>query len=310
MSELSKITKVNPREVWAHEAYDFTKWLAAEENIALLSDEIQIQFENLSIESAAGRYFVDIVADVADNGGKAIIENQLETTNHRHLGQLITYASAFDAKFILWVVTDFNEEHKQAIDWLNRNISENTNFFLIQVEVYRIDDSRPAPKFTVISEPNNWGRMIKSSASGNAVSDTKLLQHEFWEQLIEVARKESRLSYGSKARPQHWYNLSFGTSRAHIALTTNTQKGLIGCEIYIKNEKALFDLFAQQKKEIEAEIGVSLNWKRRDEATACRITTTTAIDITKRENWEQANKWFMQLADLFADSFGKRIKFQ
>lgn len=310
MSELSKITKMNPRDVWAHEAYDFTKWLAAEENIALLSDELQIQFENVHIESAAGRYFVDIVAEVADNGGTVIIENQLETTNHRHLGQLITYASAFDAKFILWVVPEFNEEHKQAIDWLNRHISENTHFFLIQVEVYRIDDSRPAPKFTVISEPNNWGRMVKSSASGNAVSDTKLLQHEFWEQLIEVARNKSQLSYGSKARPQHWYNLSFGTSRAHIALTTNTQKGLIGCEIYIRNEKGLFDLFAQSKTEIEAEVGVALDWKRRDEATACRIITTSAIDITNRENWEQANEWLIHYADSFASAFGKRIKFR
>lgn len=307
MTQLAKISKVNPRDVWAHEAYDFTKWLAAEENIALLSDELQIQFENVRIESAAGRYFVDIVADASDNGGKVIIENQLETTNHRHLGQLITYASAFDAKFILWVVTDFNEEHKQSIDWLNRNISENINFFLIQVEVYRIDDSRPAPKFTVICEPNNWGRMIRSSASGNEVSDTKLLQHEFWEQLIEIGRNESRLSYGSKARPQHWYNLSFGTSRAHIALTANTQKGLIGCEIYIRNDKPLFDIFIRQRESIETEIGKELNWMRRDEATACRIVSTTEIDITNKECWPQANEWLIQTADSFANAFSKRI---
>jgi len=307
MTKLSKITKVNPREVWAHEAQDFTKWLAAEENISLLSDELQIQFENVRVESAAGRYFVDIVADAADNGGKVIIENQLETTNHRHLGQLITYASAFDAKFILWVVTDFNEEHKQAIDWLNRNISENTNFFLVQVEVYRIDDSRPAPKFSVISEPNNWGRVMKSSVSGSEVSETKLLQHEFWEQLIGVGRKNSELSFGSKARPQHWYNLSFGTSRAHIVLTTNTQKGLIGCEIYIRNDKPLFDALEAHKQEIESEIGLKLNWLRRDEATACRILANTQIDVTNRNNWQQANDWLIQSADSFARVFSKRI---
>lgn len=307
MSELSKITKINPRDVWRHEAYDFTTWLAADDNISHLSEELQIQVENPRIESAAGRFFVDIVAEVADDGGTVIIENQLETTNHRHLGQLITYASALDAKFILWVVPEFNEEHKQAIDWLNRNVSENTNFFLIQVEVYRIDDSRPAPKFTVISEPNNWGRMIKSSASGNVISDVKLLQHEFWEQLIDEARNRSQLSYGSKARPQHWYNLSFGTSRAHIALTTNTQKSLIGCEIYIRKEKELFDLLIQSKTEIEAEVGVALDWKRRDEATACRIIRTSAIDITNRENWGQANEWLIHCADSFASAFGKRI---
>ena len=149
--------------------------------------------------------------------------------------------------------------------------------------------------------------MVKSSASGNAVSDTKLLQHEFWEQLIEAGRDKSQLSYGRKALPQHWYNLSFGTSRAHIALTTNTQKGLIGCEVYIINDKALFDLFAQSKKDIEAEVGVALDWKRLDDAKACRIITTTAIDITDRENWEQASDWLIKSADNFAKAFSKRL---
>ncbi|MBQ27995.1 MAG: hypothetical protein CMH81_07670, partial [Nitrospiraceae bacterium] len=242
MTKLSKISKINPRDIWAHEAHDFTKWLAIAENIALLSEELQMQFENVSVESSAGRYFVDIVADVAENSGKAIIENQLDITNHKHLGQLITYASALEAKFILWMVTDFNEEHRQAIDWLNRHISEQINFFLIQVEVYRIDDSLPAPKFNVICEPNNWGRMMQSSASGNKVSDTKLLQHDYWEQLIAAAhQKKTKLSFGSKARPQHWYNLAFGTSRATISLTINTQKKILGCEIYIRNDKELFD---------------------------------------------------------------------
>lgn len=299
---------MNPREVWAHEAYDFTKWLAQSENMALLSEELQIQFENIRMESAAGRYFVDIVADVSENGGKAIIENQLETTNHRHLGQLLTYASAFDANFILWIVADFNEEHRQAIDWLNRNIIENVNFFLVQVEVYKIDSSLPAPKFTVICEPNNWGRMVQSSASGNNVSDTKLLQHEYWEQLTAAALiRKTQLSYGRKARPQHWYNIALGTSRAHIALTTNTQKKLVGCEVYIRDDKALFDKLAIHKDEIEAELGMSLSWLRLDGGKASRILCSTEVDITQRANWQMANEWFMDTADSLAKAFSRYI---
>jgi len=148
---------------------------------------------------------------------------------------------------------------------------------------------------------------MKSSASGSEVSETKLLQHEFWEQLVEAGRNSSELSFGSKARPRHWYNLSFGTSRAHIALTTNTQKGLIGCEIYIRNDKPLFDALEAHKQEIESEIGLKLNWLRRDEATACRILANTQIDVTNRNNWQQANDWLIQSADSFARVFSKRI---
>ena len=308
MTKLSKISKLNPCDIWPHEAHDFTKWLAIDENIALLSEELQIQFKNVSAESSAGRYFVDIVADVAKDGGKAIIENQLGITNHKHLGQLITYASALEAKFILWMVTDFNEEHRQAIDWLNRHISDQINFFLIQVEVYRIDNSRPAPKFNVICEPNNWVRIMQRSASGNKVSDTKLLQHEYWEQLIAAAhQKKTKLSFRRKARPQHYYNLTFGTSRAHIVLTINTQKKILGCEVYIRNDKEFFDNLLSHKEDIETLIGQSLNWMRLDNTTASRIQLTMNGSIQDKAKWDQFNSWFIETSKVFANTFGRHI---
>ena len=165
--KLSRITKVNPREVWKHEALDFTRWLVKEENISVLADELEISLENIVAEASAGRFNVDIVADEVDLKCKVIIENQLEATDHKHLGQILTYASSYDASIIVWVVTDYTEEHRQAIDWFNRNMSENISFFLVQVEVYRIGDSDAAPKFNVISEPNSWGKTIKKIDSEN-----------------------------------------------------------------------------------------------------------------------------------------------
>ena len=147
--KLSRITKVNPRDIWKHEAHDFTQWLAKDENIEILCEELELNLENIKPEAAAGRYNVDIVADDIDTKRKVIIENQLESTDHKHLGQLLTYASAYDASIIVWLVTDFTEEHRQAIDWFNRNISESISFFLVQIEVYRIGNSDPAPKFNI-----------------------------------------------------------------------------------------------------------------------------------------------------------------
>ena len=119
---LSRITKVNPRDIWKHEALDFTQWLAKEENISILCEELGIEIENIKPEASAGRYNVDIIADEIDSKRKVIIENQLEPTDHKHLGQILTYASSYDAAIIIWIVTDYTEEHRQAIDWFNRNI--------------------------------------------------------------------------------------------------------------------------------------------------------------------------------------------
>ena len=308
MIKLGKIENVELREVWEHEAYDFTKWLADDENISLLAEKLPFDFENVEAEEAAGKYSVDIVADVADGEGRIIIENQLEKTNHKHLGQLITYASALEAKHVLWIVKDFNDEHKQAIDWLNKNISEGINFFLIQVEAIKIDDSRPAPRFNVICEPNDWGRIIKNSASGNKISDTKLLQGEYWEQLIEYAKQNPRsLNFGRKARPQHWYNLAFGTARAGIALTLNTQKKQLGCEIYIPKDKELYDIFFDKRDEIETDIGEKLEWNRHDNKPQCRIKIAIDGDLTNKNDWQKFNEWFLDISDKFAKAFGSRI---
>ncbi len=310
MITLSNLSKKNLREVWPHEATDFTPWLA--ENLALLGDELNINLEGVVTELSAGKYSADIVADVTGNGGKAIIENQLESTDHKHLGQIITYASAFDAKFILWVVADYNEEHKQAIDWLNRHIDDEIKFFLIQMEIYQIDDSKPAPKFTVICEPNEWARVAKSSADGNKVSDTKLMQHEYWEQLIKDARNRPlSLSFNKKARPQHWYSLAFGTSRAGIGLNINTQKNILGCEIYITNDQELYERFEANKEQIQDSIGheYELDWMPLENRTASRIAVRReASNIRENENWPQYNDWFIEMAEKFAQAFRPFIK--
>lgn len=302
--KLARITKINPREVWKHEALDFTQWLAKEENISVLCEELEINLENVKPEAAAGRYNVDLVADDIDTKRKVIIENQLEPTDHKHLGQLLTYASAYDASIIIWVVTDYTEEHRQAIDWFNRNISENISFFLVQIEVYRIGDSDPAPKFNIICEPNNWGKTVKKSGTGDVVSATKLLQMEFWEGLkLYASTRSTKVTLSHAPQPKHWFNISMGTSRCHIALTLNTQKSYIGCEIYIRNDQSLYETFYINKDMIEASIGSELEWMELPDATASRILVTLKTNPKDRKSWNESYEWCTLTVGLFSQTF-------
>jgi hypothetical protein len=305
---LSRITKVNPRDIWKHEALDFTQWLAKEENISILCEELGIEIENIKPEASAGRYNVDIIADEIDSKRKVIIENQLEPTDHKHLGQILTYASAYDAAIIIWIVSDYTEEHRQAIDWFNRNISQEISFFLVQIEVYKIGNSDAAPKFNLICEPNDWGKTVKSSEAGNNISELKLLQKEFWDGLKEfaIAHKTSA-NFGRTPRPQHWYNISFGTSRCHIALTLNTQKGYVGCEIYIRNDKTLYENLHKKQSEIEKEIGAELEWMELPDATASRILLTYNGNPKDKKRWDEYFMWSIATVEIFSKVFKKYV---
>jgi hypothetical protein len=307
-TRLARLSKVNPRDIWKHEAIDFTRWLSKEENISVLCEELELNLENIKPESAAGRYNVDIVADEIDSKRKVIIENQLEQTDHKHLGQLLTYASAYDASIVIWLVADYTEEHRQAIDWFNRNISENISFFLVQIEVYRIGQSEPAPKFNIICEPNNWGKAVRSSASGDSVSDTKLMQLEFWEGLKAYASsKQGNVSFSHTPKPRHWYSIAMGTSKCKIALTINTQKGYIGCEVYIRNDKALYEKFHRNKEQIEKEIGAELEWMELPDATASRILLTLKSNPRDKGKWPEYFSWSVSTAERFSDTFRRYI---
>lgn len=275
MKTLSKLTKIDLREVWQHEALDFTKWLAQEDNLNALGSEIGVDIKLIQTEASVGKFNVDILAEDETSGRKVIIENQLEDTDHDHLGKIITYASGYDAEVIVWVVKDTREEHKRAVEWLNEHTDEEIGFFLIKIEVYQIDGSNPAPKFEIIVQPNEWAKTIKTSSSNGELTNTKLQQLQFWDDYKNYVRKEDTQMRLQTPRPQHWYNVSAGTSEAHIALTVNTTKNLLGCEIYITRNKDLYNFMHQFQAEIEKEIGESAEWI--DASVASRIVITKKV---------------------------------
>ncbi len=306
---LGSLKKVNLREFWTHEAFDFTQWLAKEENIQLLSDEIGISLVNVRSEEAIGRYSVDLVAMDEDSERKVIIENQLEYTDHKHLGQIITYASGYNASIIIWIVKEVREEHQKALEWLNNNTTSDLSFFLIRMELWQIGDSPYAPKFHILVEPNDWAKAIQQSNSGtNALTDTKLTQLEFWKQFISYGKaNNTSLRLGRKARAQHWYNISYGTSISHISITVNTRENLLGAEIYIPKSEKLFQRFYENKEAIESKLGFELDWQPLEGKQAFRIIIQTSADITIEEDWENYFEWLKDKAEKLAKTFTKYL---
>lgn len=295
LGKIKRITDI--RSVWHHEEKDFSKWLAQDENLKQLSDTIGIDIVLEERESSVGNFSVDLYALEEGTERRIIIENQLEDTNHDHLGKLITYASGKGAEVIIWVVKRARDEHRQAIEWLNQNTGVNIGFFLVEIELWQIDDSAIAPKFNVVERPNDWAKQMKNVDS---LSETKQLQLHFWQQLSEYIKSND--SYAKeftprKAQPQHWYDLSVGSSSYHIGLTVNTQKNRLGAEIYIPDDKDKFAMFKEHAQEIEKMIGEKVEWREATKAT--RIITLHSCDISKEEQWDDAFNWLMDKALVF-----------
>jgi hypothetical protein len=305
---LSKLKKVDLREEWKHEATDFTNWLAQNENIQLLSEEIGIDIALIQTEASVGNFSVDILAEEDNTGRKIVIENQLETTNHDHLGKIITYASGFDAEIVIWIVKDVRDEHKQAVDWLNEHTDDKINFFAIRMELWQIGDSPYAPKFHVVSKPNDWAKAIKKSTSRSDLSDRRLMQLEFWTQFREYATSHQSSLRLRKAFPQHWYDISIGNSKVHLSLVVDADNDQVRCELYIPDSKPLFKALRNKKDEIESELVHELEWMELDGKKASRIRTIHGIDVGESDNWEECFQWLMKTAQEFHSVFSGQMK--
>jgi hypothetical protein len=304
---LGTLKTIELREAWKHEANDFTKWLAEPENLHLLADEIGFDIKLVQMEAEVGDFKVDILAEEENTGRKIIIENQLEITNHGHLGQIITYASGYNANVVVWIIANAREEHRRAIDWLNEHTDENIEFYLVKIELWQIGDSPYAPKFDILSKPNDWAKTVKESIQGE-LSDTKLNQLEFWNSLREYGKANNSKLRFQKPFPQSWTNLSIGDSDAHLSLTINSTENQFRTELYIPNNKDLFAKLLSQKSPIEAELGQSAEWMELPGKKASRIRISMQGDFENKDNWESYFAWLIREAEKFQAVFPKYVK--
>jgi hypothetical protein len=292
-------------------ARDFTPWLANEDNIEILAETLGIEIEVENTEVSVGSFKADIVAKELNTNRTIIIENQLEKTNHTHLGQIITYASGLEANIIIWVCDKVTEEHRNAIDWLNEITQEEISFFAVEIELWKINDSLPAPKFNIICRPNDWAKTIKSSSTtSNELTNTKMLQLKFWNALKEYMVEHNTFLKLQTPRAQHWYLISIGRSKFSISLTVHTRNSKIASEIYIRGEDAknAFSQLIAQKNEIEKEFGGALDWQELPEGQDCRIRVVSDGNIANESAWNKCFEWFQITSEKLHRVFSIKIK--
>lgn len=308
--DLGKLRLLNVRDKWPDEARNFTPWLAEEESMAELGSALGIELELENTEVSVGPYSADILAKDAGTGRYVVIENQLEKTNHDHLGKAITYASVLEASAVIWIASDFTEEHKKALDWLNDHTDDEVSFYGVRIELWQIDDSRPALRFNLMSWPADIRQAAVRRASEN-LTEVKKLQLDFWTEFRKrLTDCKEMPSPGQSPRPQYWYDVPLGKSGIVISNTCNTYDKRLGVRVYISNriaDQALPQLL-DRKQEIESEIGEQLVWDPHPNNRDKVIVVYLDADIDDREKWDEYLDWMRDTTLKFRRTFSKRVK--
>ena len=312
--QLGRIITVDIRSVWQNEAGQFTPWLAQEENLAALGEALHLGALTLqSTELRVGEFSADIVA-VDEGGVQVLIENQLAPTDHRHLGQVLTYLAGIgsDEANIVWLATLFREEHRAAIDWLNRSTIGGYDFFAVEIEVIRIGDSAPAPRFNVVAMPNDWARQARQAVRG-AASEAGALYQQYWLALREVCQEAGEKGRFPKARSRQWLTFPIGRSGFRLNAVANKSERVIRVELYLRQKgmtpKQAFNALFAQKAGIEADFGGPLDWQPLPNRVASRIAVhLTDADVTERSDWPRQHAWIVEQLRRFRQIFTDRVR--
>lgn len=294
---LGTLSRVPLRTAWQHEANQFTPWLSQADNLNALADALGLsELVCVATEHWVGDFKLDILC--TDGDDQVIIENQLEETDHKHLGQILAYAAGVGAKKVIWVADSFRPEHASALEFLNDNTTDELAFFGVRVELWRIGDSPLAPKFEVIVKPNNWAKAgrVQARAATDA-SPTKQLQQRFWTALIEHLASKAPQIRPQKPRPQHWLNNSIGRSGFALNITANTRDERLGVELWMPGvaAKQHFSRLKAQQNDIEEKLGFKLDWQELPDSMACRIATWyPQASIEDEGRWSEYLDWLTQ----------------
>jgi hypothetical protein len=308
---LGRLIPVPVREVWAHEAKDFTPWLAKGENLALLAetlglDELQIQ----STEVPVGDFYIDILARDRE-GNVVIIENQFGPTDHKHLGQIMTYIGDKESNVtVVWIAERFREEHRGAIDWLNESTIEGFNFFAVEIQAMKIGSSLPAPRFNVVAKPNEYSRSVTRTTRQAGDTDRQKFYTAYWSQFAAFLA-DKHLNFKVRAIPKdYWCNFRIGRAGVHFAATARNRDKKIGVELYIArlDDKATFRALEAQKADIEHSFGDKLEWQELPNKTASRIAIFKSADPANEPDRRNQFEWLASMLERFHFAFYDRIR--
>jgi Domain of unknown function (DUF4268) len=301
---LGRLERVDPRGVWSNEEREFTPWLLA--NTDYLSEALGIDVGLDVAEHRVGPFELDLLGSDLTDGTTLIIENQLEQTDHDHLGKLLTYAAGTDAATVIWIATRFTEQHRQAVTWLNERTGEETKFFGVELELVRIGASDPAPNFKIVAAPNEWQKKARDASRARRAATGKGAAYaEFWAKLVERVTRERpswtrrRNLTGNTANwidmpcpsvPLAWFSLNFASqSRLQHGLYVGGGSG--------EQNLAVFQALRDVRETLVREYGRQLEFEERPGQKACRVADYTEGDVTRIDEHEQYLDWFMDAGD-------------
>ena len=296
------------KKYWEKEATDFTPWLCEEQNMSLLGDAIGIDLELEEQEKNVGPFRADILCKDTGNNQWVLIENQIEKTDHTHLGQLMTYAAGLHAVTIVWIAARFTDQHRAALDWLNEISKDSLRFFGLEIELWKVDDSLPAPKFNIISKPNDWSKNVIIGPI--RLTETKQKQLNYWVQFNNFMKERNGSVKPTKALPQHWMNIGVGRTGFSLSATINTNENKIGVELYLDGEQAKnrFKQLKDNQNQITSMLG-DLEWQELPEKIASRIacfkTNENPLEVGK---WVSQQIWMAEKLEAFDKCFRPLIK--
>ena len=305
--ELGRLERIDVREEWESESQNFTPWLAKDENLSILADTLGMDLEVEAQEANVGQFRADILCKNAEDGSWVLIENQLERTDHKHLGQILTYAAGLHAVTICWVAKTFTEEHRAALDWLNEISGDRFQFFGFEVELWRIGNSARAPKFNIVSRPNDWTRSVGPAPSNE--TPTKRQQREFWSALkTQLEESKSRVR-ATKPLAQHWMNFSLGKTGFKLVGLLNTKEKWIGVELYLRppHAKEHFELLKQKRGEIERSLG-KLDWQPLPNKKSSRVRLHQKADPLQQGGWPDQIDWMVKKLEAFDKTLRPLVK--
>jgi hypothetical protein len=291
---ISRLTKVPLRELWKHEAHSFTYWLA--ENLDYLNEALDLELSLVEREASGDMTFsADILAEDV-SGNYYIIENQLEKTDHDHLGKIITYMSNLDSNGAIWITSEPRPEHEKAVHWLNEILPVNSAVYLVKIEAYKIEDSPSAPLFTIIAGPTSVGKQVGEEKK--EMAERHILRLEFWKQILEKYKTRGTFFANISPAKDHW--LGTGAGKAGIAYNQIVMMDALRVEVYMSHpnqeiNKKYFDQLSVNKERIEQSFGKPLDWQRLDDKTASRISyTIDGRGLKDKEYWSTMQDQLVQ----------------
>ena len=269
--ELGTIERVDIRSIWPNEADNFTPWLA--DNLDQLGDELGMELELVGREAAVGSFKLDILARETGRNAVVAIENQVESTDHAHLGQLLTYAAGSKADIVIWVTADFRDEHRAALDWLNQRTEDSLEFYGVEIGAVKIGGSGPAPLFRLAAFPNSWSKRVPSSIQPTSEKGDQY--RTYWQPLLERLNREDGWSVKTD-NTTSWFSAGSGISEVWRNMNFYVRKREVAVELSLQTpnkewNKSFFDLLKESQGDIEAELGIQLIWERLDENITSRV---------------------------------------